>query len=321
MIQSRVLKSLELERDANFPAPSGKEIQQHCSTLLTADIEITGRCNLACPICWGPIHTRRIETVSNDAWILTLQHLQENYGTRSVVISGGETLLREGIVELLAKIKKMGMRVTLSTNGTKLEKLRKALPYVDDLGLPLDGPDAESNQITRMPISKSLNQFALVVRAIGLATTQFPDVALSIRTIVSAKNYQVVPLIGRALVAEGIMPESIGRWKLYQASPAGPRGDIAINEGWLIGDVEFEHVVEEARRQNPTLAERIKAQPIADSLKRYVFFGPSGNVTVLVPDESGYPMHSCVGNVRELDEAIVNLARSGFLPTDTSHGA
>ena len=93
------------------------------------------------------------------------------------------------------------------------------LPYIDDLGLPLDGPNTEINSKMR---KGTILHFSKVLEAIKFVQTGFPDVKLTVRTVVAEPNVDFVHLIGETLKENGIKPEKM-RWKLYQVSPVGPR--------------------------------------------------------------------------------------------------
>lgn len=288
-------------------------------SLKTVDIEINGICNLACPWCWGPEHTPAIETVTNEQWGKVLDELKQ-YGTESVVITGGETLLRPQIPSLLSDIKNKGLRVTLSTNGTRLQTLREALPFVDDLGLPIDGYDSSTNQVMRVPVGNSqLDQFTKVLEAIEIVK-DFPSVDLTIRTVVSKKNFQNVSQIGGVLTENGYS-DLIKRWKLYQVSPEGPRHDTTTNEGWMIDDDHFLQVVEQVKNNNPTLADKVKGQTAKMSLNRYVLIDPSAQIFVIQPDNKGLPMQFFVGNaITDLAGAVTKMNDLNIVPQDRTHG-
>lgn len=298
----------------------GRNPERIKTNIQTVDIEINGVCNLECPWCWGPEHSPAIETVSNVEWEGILSNLKTK-GVQSVVFTGGETLLRKGIIPLMASTKDQGFRVTLSTNGTRKETLREALSVVDDVGIPLDGPDSNINSLMRVPVGRSgLDHFSSVLETIKVFE-DFPDVDLTLRTVVSAKNFAYVPEIGKALLSNGVDLNTIRRWKLYQVSPEGPRHDITRNKGWMIPDEVFWETVDRSRLENPQLALSIKGQTAKMSLNRYMLLDPSANVLMIQPDSEGYPMQYMVGNaLQNLEEAFENIKRLDMLPTDTTHG-
>lgn len=284
----------------------------------TVDIEINGVCNLACAWCWGPVHSPTIETVSNDEWISIIPKLYE-HGTRSIIITGGEPLLRTDLISVIRAIKKYDMRVTLSTNGTLLPPLLPILPFIDDIGLPIDGSDHGSNAKMRISENKNLRHLESVLKTIQYVHTNHPQIRLTIRTVVSNKNYENVSAIGKTIIKSGIDPKGI-RWKLYQISPEGPRHDTTVGDGWLIEDSLFRQVAQTVLEENPDFS-NITFMAIEKSIKRYLLLDPSGNSFVLGPDESGHPTQIPVGNIiTGFNDFMHTLDRNQYFPSDATHG-
>lgn len=96
-------------------------------------ISVTDRCNLRCVYCMPP---EGVELVSHDD-ILTFEQITvavraaASLGIDKVRLTGGEPLVRAGIVELVRMIADIdGVReVSMTTNGTLLEKY--AVPLID----------------------------------------------------------------------------------------------------------------------------------------------------------------------------------------------
>ncbi len=81
----------------------------------TVDFNVIGKCNLDCIWCWGPDHKTK-HTLNAKDWIETAIQLKK-MGTENIVITGGEPTLRKDLLEMVEGFKKLGMRVTLSTNA------------------------------------------------------------------------------------------------------------------------------------------------------------------------------------------------------------
>mgnify|MGYP001574951367 CR=1 FL=1 len=284
----------------------------------TVDIEINGVCNLNCAWCWGPAHISEIETVSNKQWKEIIQKLK-SYGTKSIIFTGGETLLRKDLGELLADTKKQNMRVTLSTNGILLNLLKPILQYVDDLGLPIDGHDHASNSIMRVSANPNMRHIDFVLNSIKYVQDNHPEVNLTVRTVVTAKNYKSVPKIGKTLIDKGINPLKL-RWKLYQVSPEGPRHDTTVNGGWMISNDLFTETEKAVRNANPEF-KNIKFQQVEVSIRRYLLLDPSGKAFVLGPDNDGNPTQIPAGNVvGDFEGFIDEVSAHNYFPVDQTHG-
>ncbi|AZI57258.1 GTP 3',8-cyclase MoaA [Nakamurella antarctica] len=122
-------------------------------------VSLTDRCNLRCTYCmpaegldWLPN-----ESVLNDAELLRLIQLGVDLlGINEVRFTGGEPLLRKGIVELIASVAALTNRpeMSLTTNGLGL--VRKAVDLknagLDRLNVSLDTMNPETfTKLTRRP--------------------------------------------------------------------------------------------------------------------------------------------------------------------------
>ncbi|MFB6156486.1 MAG: TIGR04347 family pseudo-SAM/SPASM protein [Haloferacaceae archaeon] len=105
----------------------------------------TKRCNLRCQHCYAGAETRAAPGELSTAEARGMLDELADYGVPVVLFSGGEPLVRDDLVELVAHAADRGLRPVLSTNGTLLtpaaaERLRDAgLAYA---GVSVDGlPD------------------------------------------------------------------------------------------------------------------------------------------------------------------------------------
>ena len=84
----------------------------------------TPGCNMACPFChsYSLIDDEAFTDLMNEDDILSVAH-QEQGLIDSICITGGEPLLHD-IEPFLTKVKDMGLKVKLDTNGTNPSRLR-----------------------------------------------------------------------------------------------------------------------------------------------------------------------------------------------------
>ncbi len=106
-------------------------------------IVFTYGCNLRCPYCHNP------ELVTGKPPLIGMEELFEFLHNRTrrltaVTITGGEPTLHEDLAEFMERIKSLGFKVKLDTNGTKPEMLeelieRRLLDYIAmDIKAPLE---------------------------------------------------------------------------------------------------------------------------------------------------------------------------------------
>lgn len=111
------------------------------------------RCNLACKHCYsisadydfsGELTTDEVYRVMDDL---------HAYGTRVLILSGGEPLMRPDIFDVSRRAKDMGFYVGLSTNGTLIDASNigdiAAVGY-DYVGISLDGIGETHDRFRRM---------------------------------------------------------------------------------------------------------------------------------------------------------------------------
>ncbi len=165
----------------------------------TADLRITGLCQLRCDWCWGPEHFRKGD-VAPEEWSETIGRLAMG-GTQQLVFSGGEPLLSKALRPGIQAAKDHDLRVTLSTNGILLGKNSDILRSVDDLGIPIDGSTPDVNDAMRT-WSVRHDAWKRGVEAIRLAQSMKQEgetaVTITSRTVIAKPNLQdVLPRLKR----------------------------------------------------------------------------------------------------------------------------
>ena len=202
------------------------------------DLMVTGACTMRCAGCWGPKHNSLDPHLTPEQWMQIIDFVDfnnraERYNTSTlcsgnaeVCITGGEPLLYPGIVQLSELLAKQRVHTTLSTTGIDPENLLPSiLPNIQELGVPLDGPSPEVNKIWRVGKQPD-GGFSAAVSAIKLAQEDFPDVAVTLRTLIHPKNIRGITDIPQSLVSEGVDYTKL-RWKFYLFnSNTGPRAGI-----------------------------------------------------------------------------------------------
>ena len=210
-------------------------------------------------------------------------------------------MLKGWLPDLIKYMKsELNLRITLSTNGILLRrKAHLILPYVDDLGIPLDGPSHYINKLMRVG---KFPHFDIAMDAIKYVQSEYPQIDLTVRTVVAKKNLEFVPAIGGVLFQAGVNLNQL-RWKLYQVNPIGPRKKDILNGDWLISLEEFNKIVNQAKELNPRV--NISAQPLETSVGRYFIIFPDGVSHIIESGEDGFPCDKHLGNVFENLEMVI----------------
>ncbi|RKT18604.1 cyclic pyranopterin phosphate synthase [Streptomyces sp. 1114.5] len=93
-------------------------------------VSLTDRCNLRCTYCMpaeGLDWLARTEVLGDDEVVRLVRIAVERLGIASVRLTGGEPLLRRGLVGLVGRIAALGVEVSLTTNGIGLARTAVAL--------------------------------------------------------------------------------------------------------------------------------------------------------------------------------------------------
>lgn len=94
---------------------------------IISTVIFTSGCNLRCPYC----HNGSLVDFKPSELLMTnrfFEHLQKRKNVlEGVVITGGEPTLHTSLPHLIKRIKSLGLKVKLDTNGTNPDMLRKAL--------------------------------------------------------------------------------------------------------------------------------------------------------------------------------------------------
>lgn len=116
-------------------------------------IELTNLCNLNCKTCYNRSGLSKTKKQLSTELVLDAIKLFRSYGAKSILLSGGETMLYDGITSLLDAAADMpDMPFTVSTNGTARTDV--LLDYYRRVGsvyvqVSLDGSCEEINSRTR----------------------------------------------------------------------------------------------------------------------------------------------------------------------------
>lgn len=105
---------------------------------INGTFELTARCNLSCKMCYIRVDDKRIKKLgykerTAQEWIDMAQQAFDA-GTISLLLTGGEPMLRSDFCEIYEAIAKMGFVLTLYTNATMvtpkaMEVLKKYPPH------------------------------------------------------------------------------------------------------------------------------------------------------------------------------------------------
>jgi uncharacterized radical SAM superfamily Fe-S cluster-containing enzyme len=98
----------------------------HKTTTILANIDVTNRCNLSCPVCFanakasGYVYEPTTKQVRN---MMLMLRSEEPVPCYAVQFSGGEPTVRDDLPELVAMARDLGfVQIQIATNGVRLAK-------------------------------------------------------------------------------------------------------------------------------------------------------------------------------------------------------
>ena len=158
-------------------------------------ISVTDRCNFKCAYCMPehPEWVKKHDLLSFEE-LYQFCHFMVQQGIEHIRITGGEPLMRQGVVhfiEQLQQFKKIGLkRISMTTNAHYLKKYAEALKNagLDDLNISLDSLDAEQ--------FKQLTQKELAPVLAGISAAQEVGLPIKINTVLmkGMNDDQILPL-------------------------------------------------------------------------------------------------------------------------------
>ncbi len=93
-------------------------------TPISGTFELTPRCNFDCKMCYVHLtkgqQTERGRELSADQW-LSLGETAAKNGLLMLLLTGGEPLLRPDFIEIFEGLKKLGIMISINTNGSLLD--------------------------------------------------------------------------------------------------------------------------------------------------------------------------------------------------------
>ena len=160
----------------------------------------TQQCNLSCIHCYASADNRRspeeMDTAAGRAFIRDLA----DFGVPVILFSGGEPLLRKDLFPLASLAQELGIRVTLSTNGTLItDEVAREISRIGfaEVGISLDGIGANNDHFRG-------RNGAFEAALAGIRNCIALGLRVSLRLTITRFNYQEISAIFRLVEAEGI---------------------------------------------------------------------------------------------------------------------
>ncbi|HOS98392.1 MAG TPA: radical SAM protein [Deltaproteobacteria bacterium] len=180
--------------------------------------ELTRACNLNCVHCRASATNSPAEDELTTKEGMTLLDDLARGGTRLVILSGGEALVRPDVFELAARGTSLGLRMTLATNGSPVtESVARNLldAGIARVSVSLDGVTAGVHDAFR----GLGGAFAMAMRGIEILLAH--GIPVQVNTTVAAANIHEMGLFPEFLEHIGVMA-----WHVFFLVPTGRGHDV-----------------------------------------------------------------------------------------------
>ncbi len=177
----------------------------------------TRTCNLRCVHCYSDSETKAYNGELNHEEALKMLDDMAEYGVPILLFSGGEPLMRKRVFELMAYARKIGVRPTLSTNGTLIS--RQVAQNMKKAGLGYAGISMDGYGDTNDKFRGKVGAFDAMVK--GVDNCMAEGVKVSLRFTVTQHNIQD---LGK--VFDFLEQRNIPRMCVYHLVYSGRGSDI-----------------------------------------------------------------------------------------------
>jgi len=235
---------------------------------------LTEVCNYSCHYCYAKWEKQGTELIHDSGkiqqFLEQLQDFSEKYNNSEnspfdavrLNIAGGEPLLYlEKTTQVISLAHQMGMRISLITNASRLDRtvIEAIAPKLSVLGISLDSFRDESNfQIGRKDRHKRVMKIRRLINLLEFARAINSELQIKINTVVNSANWRedMNPIIFH------FAPD---KWKILRMLPT-------VTDCLSVTDEQFNSFVKRHR----ALRKIISAENNADMTKSYVMVDPYG---------------------------------------------
>ena len=168
------------------------------------ELHLTYTCPEACVFCSEEHRMQRFRKFPV-TWgrVAKTLRLHAKAGVNHLHITGGEPTIHPRFVDVLKLARKLGMRTSVGTIGTRLsepEFAAAALPFLDEALFSIHGASAEVHD----PLTRRTGSFEKQLRALELARELRPDFMAAVNTVMCTENVERLPETVAFLDSRGV---------------------------------------------------------------------------------------------------------------------
>ncbi|MGC9072161.1 MAG: radical SAM protein [Acidilobus sp.] len=282
-------------------------------------VYVTRACNLRCVHCYIEAGDPLSDELSAREWMEVFRQLRD-LSTEDLYILGGEPMMRRDIFDVISYASSIGLRVSMSTNGTLIgpgEAKRLASAGLSEVQVSIDGPNPHVNDSIRLPGSfRKAVEAVRHLKASGLRVTlayvvnplNYNKVIDMLRLAeelgVDAVTFEAVAEFGRARANGLRLPKRMGEEAL--AALMTYKGPVRV----YFSSMRFylPDLVNSWRRSMTFLGRRATSYTTCPAGRNRLVIDANGDVYGC---ELFMPLGVKEGNVRQRD--LASIWRDGFV--------
>ena len=195
-------------------------------------ISVIDKCNLRCIYCMphGVVNTRRLSELLTNDELVELATIFAELGITKIRLTGGEPLLRPGLVEMVARLAQISgiSQLAMSTNGVLLKRYVRALTLagLQRINVSLDTLSREKfARVTGMDAWQAVIEGILEANVVGLEPVKVNTVLMK-----GVNDDEILPLVEFA-------SEHSLELRFIEWMPTNPLVDLEREGKFLSNDV------------------------------------------------------------------------------------
>lgn len=199
-------------------------------------LEVTRRCNLTCAYCGSSCGPReRRSELGVEEWLGVVRQVATDFDPRRIMVAvtGGEPLMKEGVFEIFAELRRLGFPYGMVSNACLLDAAAAARLVevgIGSISLSMDAPPPLNDALRGEGTAEAVTRAVGALRAAGYRGKL---------EIISTVTRPAVPLLPqmRAWVSELRVP-------LWRVAPVMPIGRAVRRPDLVPGPAEIRAILE-----------------------------------------------------------------------------
>lgn len=265
------------------------------------NLHILEACNFKCRQCFSKFGTEKLLPVKD--WEKIVDNCISGADVAEFNIAGGEPMLYQGLVELVKYIRSKGVKVSLITNGSLMDKewIKNYAGMYETIGFSVDSLNDETNKkIGRCDRSGKTIPAGRIVELCWLIRKYAPECRIKINTVVLALNKDEV-------MSDFIDEIAADRWKILRMKPFqyGSFSNLDIQ----VSNEEFEEFVERNRDRRGK-EDGMTAEAGIETARREIVVEPDMKASYVLIDSNGCLLDNAVDEMTPV--AVCDCLRENF---------